>query len=60
MKYKLQLQYNIDIPSQSKYVLFYTKKTGETNFYPISKIIMQNGKLKAINLAGSSVVLAIR
>ena len=44
MKYKLKLQYDIDVPNDSKYILLYTKKNGETKFYPISEIIVQNNR----------------
>lgn len=44
MKYKLKLETTVEIPEDSKYVLLYTKQSGETKVYPIAKIINQNNK----------------
>ena len=35
---------SVDIPKNTKYVLLYTKKCGDTAVYPISEIIRQDGQ----------------
>lgn len=53
MKFKLQLTSNVEIPNETKYVLLYTKKSGETKVYPIAKIINQNHKYLRADIIGS-------
>lgn len=55
MKYELQLTSTIDIPDSTKYVLLYTKQSGETKVYPIVKIINQNNKRLLAEIADGGI-----
>lgn len=50
---KYQLSFTINIPEETKYILYYTKKSGETKFYPISELITQDNKYLKAEVLGS-------
>lgn len=44
MKYNMNFSMKVEVPDETKYVLLYTKRNGNTGVYPISEIIRQNGQ----------------
>ena len=53
MKYQLKLTSNVEVPDNTKFVLFYTKKTGESKIYALSDIINQDNKYLRANVINS-------
>lgn len=52
MKYTLTLTSKVEVPNNTKYVLLYTKRSGETKVYPISKIINQDSRYLRAEIIG--------
>ncbi len=50
MKYTVKLETVVNVPDDSKYVLIYTKKNGDTKAYGIAEIINQNNKYLRANV----------